>query len=857
MDENGLRAGTGSQIPIWSCLRELLVCQGQRLHIGSIRVRLLLAFVLMAMLSAAGISSGSAIVGYLNGRRQVEDRLDSVAALKALSIKAWADTLQTGLLTVSSDQFASQRVSVVLGLAKLGKQYIWYDDSLRVRLRTFVEESSQFEELCLVDVRGVAVLCSGSSQTTDDCHAEPFFQKGLTSSFTEIILSSYGQEAHNHGVPTDTPGQAAQASRCSILSPATRTPFAIVARPVISSEGESLGVIVGRASSQGLTEILAERTGLGRTGEAYLVSPSFELLPTHSGASPNDRTSTNLRRSLGVASAMRDRSEESGIYEDYQGKRVLGTYHWLPDLQIVLAVEQGVSEAFSGILQGLAVSLSIAVVVALVAVVVSIRITRSITHPLVSLVETAKQIAGGNLERTASVVRDDEIGVLATTFNSMTAQLRDLIGHLEQRVRMRTRALHEANEALQRRALQMETSATVSREITSILEIDELLTHVVRLIRDAFGYSHARIFLLDGTELVQRSSTSRTVTGVRRLHVDLISLNTEAVRTRQVVVVNDVAHDPRFLKEEPLPDTRSEVAIPLRVGDQVTGTLNVLSDKFNAFTPEDLLVLQSLGDQIAVAIENARLYARSRDLAVLEERNRLARDLHDSATQSLYSLTLLFEGWRQLLRSGQSIDVEEIFDRAAAIAQQALREMRLMVYELRPTALEDNGLLGALRQRLDAVERSVGVKTRLIAADLLDLPAPVQECLQHSPMSPATVSPCRDGAARGYRSCMLGSALYYIALEALNNALKHSGANEVILRFYTQDDQVVLQVTDDGHGFAPAPSEGRSGMGLMNMRQRAQEMGGALIIESAPGKATTVTARVRCAALTASQVKSL
>ena len=95
MHENGAKARTGSQIPIWSCLRETLALQRQRLRIGSIRMRLLLAFVLMAMLSAAGISTGSMIVGYLNGRQQVEDRLNSVAALKALSVKAWADVIGT------------------------------------------------------------------------------------------------------------------------------------------------------------------------------------------------------------------------------------------------------------------------------------------------------------------------------------------------------------------------------------------------------------------------------------------------------------------------------------------------------------------------------------------------------------------------------------------------------------------------------------------------------------------------------------------------------------------------------------------------------------------------------------------
>jgi signal transduction histidine kinase len=786
----------------------------RRLRIGSIRTRLLLAFVLMAVLSAIAISIGSMAVGYFNGRQQIQDRLESVTALKALSIKAWEESLETGLLTVSSDQFASQRVSVVLGLAKLGKDYVWYDEALRVRLLRFIEESKQFDEICLVDVRGTVVLCSVSREETQDCYAETFFQQAQTRPFTEIVFSSTGQGAQSEDNITAMSGPTAQASLCDVRSPESGIPIAIVARSVTSSDGESLGVIVGRANTDGLIEVLDDRTGLGRTGEAYIVNPSFSLLSASAGAGPSNRDAADLRHSEGVEAALRDRSQISGTYTNYRGESALATYRWLPDLQVVLAVEQDLSEAFGGILTSLIVNGTIALVAALAAGGVSFVITRSITQPLVSLVETATQIASGNLEHTAPVLRDDEIGMLAAAFNSMTAQLRDLINHLEQRVQKRTRALNEANEALRRRALQMETSASVSRQITSILEIDELLKHVVHLIRDAFGYSHARIFLLDGEELIQRANTSEGAVGIARVQLALTSLNAEAVRSGQPVMVNDVTSDPRFLREEPLPDTRSELAIPLRVAERVIGTLDVLSSKSNAFASEDVLVIQSLGDQIAVAIENARLYARSRDLAVLEERHRLARDLHDSVIQSLYSLSLLSEGWRRLLRSGETMNVEEYFDRAASIAQQALREMRLMVYELRPASLEQDGLLGALRQRLDAVERHTGVKTRLVAERAVDLPLQVEECL------------------------------YHIGQEALNNALKHSGATEVTLRLQREGNQVVLRVEDNGRGFAPVSPDCQGGMGLNNMRQRAEEMRGALIIDSELGKGTTVTAKI-------------
>ncbi len=257
MENRSIRAAESSQ----SLIRAKFARQKQKTHSGSIRRRLLLAFVFIAVLSATSISVGAILVGYVSGRQQAHERLDSVAALKALSIKAWADTLQTALLTVSSDQFASERVSVVLGLAKLGKAYVWYSESLRTRLHTFVEQSTQFEEICLVDVRGTVVLCSESPQTTDDCHSQWFFQTGLTSPSTEIVFVSSDQVPRSDGA-TAVSEPAVETTTCRVMTPTMHTPIAVIARPVLSSEGENLGVIVGRASSQGLTEILVDRTGL-------------------------------------------------------------------------------------------------------------------------------------------------------------------------------------------------------------------------------------------------------------------------------------------------------------------------------------------------------------------------------------------------------------------------------------------------------------------------------------------------------------------------------------------------------------------------------------------------------------------
>ena len=374
------------------------------------------------------------------------------------------------------------------------------------------------------------------------------------------------------------------------------------------------------------------------------------------------------------------------------------------------------------------------------------------------------------------MARHDEIGALGQAFNSMTAQLRDLINSLEQRVEERTHALQDANVALEQRAVQLQTSAQVGREITSILDIDVLLPRVVEMIRDAFGYYHVQVFLVDrdANELVLRASSDKRSLQHRRLDLGVASINARAAQTGEAVLANDVLHDPDFLPDSQLPETRSELVIPLSLGNQVIGTLDVHNAQAGAFTAEDVVAIQSLGDQIVVAIENAHLYEQSRELAVLEERTRLARDLHDSVTQSLYSLVLLTEGWRRLMHSGTGTvpsnagaQTEDYLGRIGEIAQQALREMRLLIHELRPPMLEQEGLVGAVRKRLDAVEKRVGIEARVVMDELVELPVSLEE------------------------------GLYWITQEALNNALKHAEAKKETVRVCVEDGMFCLIYTSD------------------------------------------------------------
>ena len=225
--------------------------------------------------------------------------------------------------------------------------------------------------------------------------------------------------------------------------------------------------------------------------------------------------------------------------------------------------------------------------------------------------------------------------------------------------------------------------------------------------------------------------------------------------------------------------------VPMRVGGQTLGTPSVLRDTKRQFNVEEVALLATIADQVAVSVENARLHKQAERAAVMEERARLARELHDSVTQSLYSVTLLVDATRDFAESGEWDRAKHYMSRISENTRQALKEMRLLIYELRPPLIERDGLVEALSQRLNAVEGRAGVEVRLLAQERNNLPVSVEE------------------------------DLYLIAQEALNNALKHASATEVMVQLRASADGVSLEVVDNGKGFNVDSVRRKGGMGLL------------------------------------------
>ncbi len=274
-----------------------------------------------------------------------------------------------------------------------------------------------------------------------------------------------------------------------------------------------------------------------------------------------------------------------------------------------------------------------------------------------------------------------------------------------------------------------------------------------------------------------------------------------------------------------LDDRYVYVGLPIRGSGQVLGVLSILlKSPAHPLNVEEMALLASIADHIGVAVENARLRRQAQHAAILEERERLSRELHDAVTQSLYGATLMAETGKRLAKAGDIEQASHYLKRLGETTQQALKEMRLLVYKLRLPALQQEGLVGALQRRLDAVEKRASVDARLLVKD--------------------------EGNALDALPERVEKALYRIAQEALNNSLKHAHATTVTVLIAIQPctdgegQRVMLEIADDGRGFDPQAIAGAGGMGLSNMRERAEQLGGDLAIESSPGQGVRVQMRL-------------
>jgi signal transduction histidine kinase len=348
----------------------------------------------------------------------------------------------------------------------------------------------------------------------------------------------------------------------------------------------------------------------------------------------------------------------------------------------------------------------------------------------------------------------------------------------------------------------------LGRRVTSMLDLETLLPEACRLIAEAFAYDLVGINLLDPLDhqrLFQAAGhpTSRMLPRSFRVPLGR-GLTGWVARHGRARLSNNVLEEPLYVAG-PGRQTRSELDVPLKVGQRTIGVLNVESERPDAFTEEDIPYLEGLAGQLAQAIDNARLAAHSRQLAASEARARIARDLHDETAQSLLAIGRQLD--LLLLDLDDRLRAEARIEAIHRLVDSSVEGVRRLSRNLRPAVLEDLGLVPAVRAHV---------------ADLAELGLSVEVVV--------------SGTARRLPP-EIAYAVYRVAQEALSNVARHAAVASARLELKWSLDELRLVVSDQGRGFGRALERGQ---GLVNMRDRAADIGAELAVESTPGQGTTI-----------------
>jgi len=495
---------------------------------------------------------------------------------------------------------------------------------------------------------------------------------------------------------------------------ATNQPVAFLATGIFA-EDELIGVLIIQLPIDIMHTVLNQYAGLGQTGETYVVGPDFLFRNNSRFLEELGTDSTILNEDFQVETraVVAGRVGISGIdiIDDYRGVPVLSA--WRPivlqgpipnvdDFGIiwVLIAEINEAEALAPAYRLLTSTLIAGVLVGFFILLIAYVLSGQIAGPIQQLTDTARLITQGDLSQQAQINTNDETGVLADAFNLMTQRLTQLIDTLEERVRNRTQRL--------------EMIAVIGERLTSILNLDTLLVELVNQIKDNFNYYHVHIYLLDAAKeklVVAAGTGAAGKEMVARGHNIALTASTSlvarAARRRELVLVDDVRQAPDWLPNTLLPDTHSEIAVPIIAEDRVIGVLDVQSNQVAGLDKGDMDLLRSLANQIAIALTNAQLYQTEYEL----------RQAEAERAQELTNLNANLKATQaELLRQERLATLGRLTATVSHEIRNPLATIRASAFAV-DRKTRDKGL--NIERALDRIQRNI-TRCDNIIAELLD-----------------------------------------------------------------------------------------------------------------------------------------
>jgi PAS domain S-box-containing protein len=417
------------------------------------------------------------------------------------------------------------------------------------------------------------------------------------------------------------------------------------------------------------------------------------------------------------------------------------------------------------------------------------------------------------------MVGDEVFGVFGVNYcrpHQFNADELRLLTALAQRAAL---AINNARlyEQSERRSREIEALYRADEVLHASLKVDDVLHALVDVATDLLRVDKTAVMVWDDAHehLVARAGRGFSEATLRRMvHGPGDGVTWLVAETRVPIVVNDARNDSRVARHLSDPEgIRSFLQVPISVAGEVFGVFGVNHCAPHSFTADEERVLIALAQRAALALENARLYEQAEGKAALEERQKLARELHDSVSQALYGIALGARTARTLLDRDPS-KVTEPLEYVLGLSEAGLAEMRALIFELRPESLAEEGLVAALEKLSASVKARHSLQVELIAQDEPELRLRDKE------------------------------ALFRVAQEALHNITKHAHARRVDVRLISADGHVVLEIADDGVGFDTRQTF-PGHLGLKSMPERVQRAGGTFELESTPGEGTRVRALMR------------
>jgi GAF domain-containing protein/HAMP domain-containing protein len=538
--------------------------------IKTIGLRLSVTLGIGAFLVAVVMSSASMVVGIVTTRNQVLDQLDTVADLKEDLILAWLQSMQSDLDTLFVEINQLDRARLMLTDMTATENRVRARDILANRFKGIMERTGRYDEIFMANPDGLVMFSTNEDNVGKSYADGAFLINGLKHKYI------------------DQPRYVPDIGGMSL----------VIARPLSGSNGRKLGIVAARVNLEQMQRYVIGNE-IGQTGISYVVAENYALLTPL-----KDRVVGEAIISYGIHMAVKQ-TGASGAYLNYQDVNVFGVYQWLPSLGAVLVSEVDKAEIIRAALPSLLVNSGLAVSTTVLGVLLSLWMARGISTRLTELAAVAERIADGEGELTVPVTRDDEVGVLAQAFNDMTVKLNTMVSELEHRVEERTRGLTAAAE--------------VSRAATSELNPEKLMPQVVNLVCDQFDLYYVGLFLVDDLAegryaILRAGSGDAGKTMIQqdwRLPVGGESMVGQCISTGLLrVKQSDQDIVPRF--DNPiLPETQSELALPLHYGQKVIGAMTVQSEHDAAFDETMITLFQNMADQVAIVIENARLFAET------------------------------------------------------------------------------------------------------------------------------------------------------------------------------------------------------------------------------------------------------